>query len=190
MKSLLKQPPLRAQICCELLETVLDVDGHIIELGVYKGDTTYAMASILKEKKLSKRIIACDCFTGLPYSEGELQQGECRSSYLEFMMNTHDVQAYVVPIVGNIEYTLPSLATFRYCFAFLDLDLYKSTVVGIEHVLPRVRPGGIIGFHDYKFHRTPGIEKAVEELVRPSHGMTEIKHRNVADNLIFFRKEP
>jgi hypothetical protein len=48
-------------------------------------------------------------------------------------------------------------------FVFLDADhKYETIKADIQHWLPKIKPGGIIGGHDYS-QSFPGIPKAVNE---------------------------
>lgn len=183
-------PPTRAIECDKLLRLCLEknVVGDVMELGVSKGDTTSVLARTLKEIAPQRRYYACDTFGGLPYNEDLLQQGEWASTKEQFLENIGSAEN-VVPVVGTIEETLPRLAGRRkFCFAFLDLDLYKSTVFGTRWLIPNLSIGAIIGYHDYKFERTPGIERAIREeiLSRPDFQRVDIGRVN--DNLAFYKK--
>lgn len=153
------------------LSSALSVPGDVIEMGVFEGQTTIAMANVLKRVESSKRIYACDTYAGLPYDGIEdiddmLKAGECTASFEKFWNNIVDagVEDYVIPVPGLVEETLYSkLADKEFCFGFLDMDLYKPTSFATRYFLPRLNLGGIVGYHDYKFERCPGIEIVVDK---------------------------
>lgn len=51
-----------------------------------------------------------------------------------------------------------------FCFVHLDVDIYKSTLLGLEYFYERLVPGGSIVIDDYfEEHRYPGVKDAVDE---------------------------
>ena len=70
----------------------------------------------------------------------------------------------ITPIIGLVEETLPLYLKDKiFNFAWVDMDLYQPTSIAYKFLEERLSIGGIIGFHDYKFPRCPGIEKVVDE---------------------------
>jgi O-methyltransferase len=59
--------------------------------------------------------------------------------------------------------TAEGLESQKFCFVYLDADLYQSTKDGLDFFYPRMVPGGIIMFDDYGTSNWPGVEKAVRE---------------------------
>ncbi len=49
----------------------------------------------------------------------------------------------------------------RFSFVHLDVDLYESTLAGLEYFYPRLIPGGVILSHDYSI--LAGVKKAFED---------------------------
>jgi O-methyltransferase len=182
--------PIRSQVCQALLKLCLNLRGNVAELGVSSGVTTIAMARVLQAAQSDKKVYAFDTWEGLPYSEGDLRVGECACAYGAYNADViaAGVRDYVIDVPGKIEDSLASVHLSTICFAFFDLDLYESTRLGIDWILPRLITGALIGFHDYGFERTPGIKLAVDELI----SRQEFKQLNIGDtgdNIIFFRKD-
>lgn len=171
--------------CLSMLNSVRDVSGDVIELGVGFGGTSIPLALWMLENTPDKRLFACDTFSGLPYSEGGLIEGEwdCGERFIgaSRCLRLGNVRA----MRGRVEDTLPSIAHLRFCFAWLDLDLYLSTSAANEWLTDRISPGGIIGFHDYGFSRCPGIQKVVDEELKK----TKYEQVMLADSCIFFRRK-
>lgn len=163
--------PPRSLRAVEQLRLVSGLPGSVIELGVYRGTTTIALARYLKENSIKKKIYACDTFSGLPYDGKEgidpmLKKGESSSPYEVFWDNVvkNKVEEYIIPVHGRIEDTLyTKLPDEVYCLAFLDLDLYESTSFATRYLMPRIVLGGVMGFHDYRFEGCPGIEIVVDK---------------------------
>ena len=53
----------------------------------------------------------------------------------------------------------------------LDLDLYQSTLAGLEFSYPQLQPGGALVSHDYGDASEPGVKQALNDFLRgrPEH---------------------
>ena len=65
----------------------------------------------------------------------------------------------------------PSLRATRFQLVHLDLDLYQSTLAGLEFFYPRLQPGGAPVSHDYGDASEPGVKEAFNDFLRgrPEH---------------------
>lgn len=157
---------IRTNLCLEQFDTIKHLDGNLIELGVAFGATTFPLAK--EASKVNKLIYACDTFEGLPYDDSIITDWRCVKGEMnygkEFFANFLDYSVdNVVPVRGLVEDTLPTLEHDEFCFAWVDMDLYQPTSFAYKWLENRIVVGGIIGFHDYKFHRCPGIEVVVDK---------------------------
>lgn len=162
--------PKRTQRCLNLVNATYYVPGDIVELGVAEGKTSLALGLWLKQNGLNKKVYAFDTFKGLPYAggklDGDLRRGECNYPLEIFMARRSalELEDIVVPIVGLVEETLPKfLLDHLVSFAWLDMDLYAPTSLATKLLDPNLCLGSIIGYHDYGFHRTPGIKVVVDQ---------------------------
>jgi len=64
---------------------------------------------------------------------------------------------------GKVEVTIPSAAPGQIALLRLDTDWYESTRHELEHLYPRLSPGGILIIDDYGHWR--GARKAVDEYI-------------------------
>ena len=62
---------------------------------------------------------------------------------------------------GRVEETIPAAAPAQIALLRLDTDWYESTKHELEHLYPRLSPGGLLIIDDYGFWR--GARKAVDE---------------------------
>jgi len=60
----------------------------------------------------------------------------------------------------------PGLQAAQFQFVHLDLDLYRSTLAGLEFFYPRLLPGGVIVSHDYGDLTVPGVRQAFDDFLR------------------------
>lgn len=183
-----------------LAQVVLDkqIKGNVIELGV--GYNSLLMGALLKTYKIDKKVFACDCFRGLPYTDRKstgdslhtnLRRGECFQGDAENFMTEikkMNLETRVILVPGLIEETLESvLGTEKFCFAWCDVDLYKSTLVGYKFLEDRILEGGILGFHDYARPSCPGVTKVVNETLDKNKYKEIFRFR--MDTSIFFQRE-
>jgi len=61
--------------------------------------------------------------------------------------------------------TFKQILDKKFCFAYVDSDVYLSIKQCIEFLKNRMVSGGIIMFDDYNYRETPGCNKAVDELL-------------------------
>lgn len=68
-------------------------------------------------------------------------------------------------IKGMVEDTVPEQAPDRIAVLRLDTDWYESTKHELEHLWPRLQPGGVLIVDDYGHYA--GARKAVDEYFGP-----------------------
>lgn len=152
-----------------LVEECRGIPGDVIECGVYKGGATIALAKVIAGT--GKVIHACDTFEGMPRPtdhDNFHQQGDFSDTSLESVeqrWREAGVRDIIVPHRGLFQDTLPTMSDNRYCFAFLDADYYVSMLQALEHVYPRISPGGWIVVDDYGWIHCEGCKIAVDEFL-------------------------
>ncbi len=162
-----------------LAQQCSDIPGDIAELGVYRGASAKALASI----KGNKTLHLFDTFAGLPelYEDKDKaitpaafsQRGEEEVALHEgkFSAEYQDVCDYLSEYdnvafhVGLFPETAKGLEESRFSFVHLDADIYSSTLAGLEFFYPRLSPGGVLISHDYGTVSCPGVRKAFEEFM-------------------------
>jgi hypothetical protein len=171
----MEETPTRSKLCQLMLSQIQDIPGDVIELGIYRGHTTFILAQHVRDNNLNKRVYACDSFVGLPYTDKEsginspLVVGECKGDSIEIFtqrIKDNKFENIIIPIPGLFEDTLiPQLNNYQFCFAWIDPDLYKATSFAYKFLEERISVGGIIGFHDYHFYKCPGVDIVVDKEV-------------------------
>jgi hypothetical protein len=66
-------------------------------------------------------------------------------------------------VVGRVEDTIPEAAPSRIAILRLDTDWYESTRHELEHLYPRLSPGGVLLLDDYGYWE--GARRAVDEFL-------------------------
>jgi O-methyltransferase len=149
-----------------------NVDGDIVELGCYVGESSKFLMRTISETNSNKNLYLYDSFEGLPnLSEYEHNTG-WKSGTLKtnenVLINNFLQNELPIPIIHKgwfneiPEHKLPK----KISFAFLDGDFYQSIYSSLEKVYDLVEDGGYIIFHDYERVDLPGVKKAIEDFFK------------------------
>jgi hypothetical protein len=167
------------------------VPGDYVEFGVWKGRTFSHAYKLMHGLFPQMRFVACDSFKGLPMPTG-LDAVEGFSSHFyerqfacsreEFMQNVHregvDLER-VVTIEGWYDDTLNEETRSAHrldklAFAWIDCDLYESTVPVLKFITPMLSVGTVLLFDDWRcFRNLPdfGQQRAVREWLAGNPGL-------------------
>ena len=180
------------------VETVLqnDVDGDLIETGVWRGGSCIFMRAVLKVHGDTRRkVYAADSFEGLPRPDGkypaDMGDRHYAHPFLAVSQATveHNFRKYgllddqVVFIKGWFKDTLPTAPIGKLSVLRLDGDLYSSTIDVLNALYPKLSPGGFCIIDDYHLQ---GCKQAVNDY-RTEHGISE-RMLEIDDSGVFWRK--
>ena len=155
-----------------LLMYSLPLEGATIECGVYKGGVTAIMGALAG--LAGKSHYACDSFVGLPEHSSldpVHRQGDFSDTSIEAIRSGLDRLGLgeIVSLQRGWFYeTFARMDVDRFCFAHIDADYYESTVQCLNHIYPRLSPGGWIVFDDYDWHHCTGVKVAVDQFFTDS----------------------
>jgi O-methyltransferase len=134
--------------------------GCFAEVGVFRG----VSAEVICQAKLpDTEFYLFDTFEGLP------SPGEIDPRFKERMFSASD-QVVRARLKGYSRWTIfkglfPGTArpveNSRFSFVHLDVDLYDSTLAGLEFFWPRMLKGGILISHDYS--QCEGVHQAFKD---------------------------
>ncbi len=136
------------------------IDGAFAEVGVYKGETSGFIHLLAPEKLL----YLFDTFEGFPADfrdSWDLTKFQFKDTNLELVKKNLKNLKNIVFRKGIFPDTAKGLEHEKFAFVMLDLDLYKSTLAGLEFFYPRMERGGYIFMHDY-YSTEEGVPKAVQ----------------------------
>jgi hypothetical protein len=167
--------PLQALNIVEHLDHVLQqqLPGDVIECGIFQGVTSVLMAKLMDIRHSNKKLFLFDSFQGLPEPDRQVdasvrfQKGGWAASRkeVEVLLAKHKVLQRCVIFEGWFSATLPKLNDEQqFCFAYIDADLYSSTVACLQHLWKRIGLNSIAMFDDYH-HPSGGVRKALDEWV-------------------------
>jgi hypothetical protein len=175
----------------ELFKKILNVQGSIVECGVYKGGSLmlyYHLSSILEPYALTRKIIGFDTFEGFrSISEKDSELADEKmfsgSSYdiLKMAIKLGDMNRAIphIPkceiIRGDATVTIPEYRRNNpeliIALLYLDFDLYEPTKVALQEFLPLVPKGGIVAFDELNVKKWAGETGALKECL----GINKIK---------------
>lgn len=162
-----------------------NIEGCIVECGVWRGGMSSGMAEMLPRRK----VYLFDSFEGLPEAkeidgeaaiawqkniEGPWYFDNCKAEmdYAEKAMKQTNSEFKLIK--GWFNETLPK-ARFEEPIAILrlDADWYDSTIDCLKNLYPKVKKGGLIIFDDY--YAWDGCSKAVHDYLSEIKSITRIK---------------
>ncbi|MFF0087085.1 TylF/MycF/NovP-related O-methyltransferase [Streptomyces canus] len=156
-----------------------DVPGAVVELGCNAGLTSVLFASVILAEDPGRELHLFDSFEGLPAPSAHdayLKEGDCRTSPAELRASFAKWEL-PEPTVhpGWFDTTLEEGVPPQVAFAYLDSDFYESILISLEHVWPRLAPGGSIVIDDYcdaelnprAWNGLPGVKKACDDYFGP-----------------------
>ncbi len=154
------------------------VDGNLIETGVWRGGCCILMQGALTVLgETHRKVFVADSFEGLPKPDAAkytADAGDQHHTFEQLAVSLEEVRANfakynlladnVVFVKGFFEDTLPTLDTGPLAVLRLDGDMYGSTMVALEHLYPKLSPGGYLIVDDYG--AVPGCRRAVDDYRR------------------------
>lgn len=173
----------------ELFKKVLNVQGSIMECGVFHGGglmTWAQLSAILEPVNHQRKIIGFDTFSGFTDLAKEDEKGISEFSYkgglaadsyadLKRCIEIYDANRFVshiekVKLVkGDVSVTIPKFLKDNQhtvvSLLYLDFDVFTPTKVAIENFLPRMPKGSIIAFDELNVDSWPGEVLAVLKTV-------------------------
>ncbi|HMS32656.1 MAG TPA: TylF/MycF/NovP-related O-methyltransferase [Ignavibacteria bacterium] len=161
----------------ELYKMSQNINGEIVECGVFKGASLVRFAMFRKLFKSEKRIIGFDSFAEFPQTNFEedkklrdhivKEAGEQSISTDQMMevLRNKGCENDVELIPGDITVTIPEYIKenpdIRISLLNLDTDIYEPSVTILENLYPKLEKGGILILDDYNVF--PGETKAVDD---------------------------
>lgn len=173
----------------EIFKRVLEVQGSIIECGVYLGGglMTFAqLSAILEPVNHQRKIVGFDTFSGFTDLSEQDERGKSAHSRegglavdsyedLKRCIDLYDSNRSighipkVSPVKGDIRTTLPQYLEDNphtvVSLLYLDLDVFEPTKIAIELLVPRMPKGAVLAFDELNSDYWPGETLAVLETI-------------------------
>lgn len=159
----------------DMVESVADVEGDIVECGVSIGHGALLFSLLGEYVGTRRTYYGFDSFEGFPDPVAKDEKTpitgrgfwanppETVMKVLRDGRLTDDfIRGHIRLVKGWFNETLPSYEG-RIALLHLDCDLYDSYKIALETFYPKVQPGGVIMFDEYGDARWPGATKAIDE---------------------------
>ena len=133
----------RKEEVLKIASEICEIDGFILEFGVYSGTTINYISSLFEDHK----IYGFDSFEGLPE---DWRDGFPRESFK--LNKLPNVNENVELIKGWFDSSLPVFLSNNdgyIKFLHIDCDLYSSTKTIFKNLKDRIRKGTVIVFDEY-----------------------------------------
>ncbi|HEY1094127.1 MAG TPA: TylF/MycF/NovP-related O-methyltransferase [Glycomyces sp.] len=170
------------------LSTVLSyrIPGQVIEVGCNAGHTSVWLQQIIGEFGPGRELHLFDSFEGLPERSdhdsllegGDLavSEAEVKANFIEWGLPLPHIHK------GWFEDALPTACPSQVSFAYLDGDYYDSILTSLEHVYPRLSPGGVMLIDDYcdrernpqAWDGFPGVKRACDDYFADRDGAVDV----------------
>jgi hypothetical protein len=158
-----------------------EIEGAIVECGVWKGGSVAAIArTLLQLQDVRRDLYLFDTFEGMsePTSNDSDYSGKqasellqenpsfrCGDAPVDFVKNVLSKIGYPEErlrfVKGKVEETIPASAPDSISLLRLDTDWYESTKHELVHLFPRLSHNGVIIIDDYGHWR--GSRRACDE---------------------------
>ena len=159
--------PYEAYMVHSIAKSQRELDGDMVEVGVYQGGS----AKLICEVKGDRKLFLFDTFVGLPelsdtdthFGKKHWKKNQFNDTSLEAVKDYLSLYENVDIIKGEFPKTADNIRNSKFSFVHLDVDLYRSTIECLKFFYPRLVNGGIILVHDY---HSDGIQKAFKEFLQ------------------------
>jgi len=139
------------------------LDGDMAEVGVFQGGG----AKIICRFKGEAVLHLFDTFEGMPATDQARdyhRKGDFSQTSLELVQSRLKAFANIVYHKGYFPETAlaSDVASKTFSFVHLDMDIFQSTLDGLEFFYPRLVEGGFLLSHDYATASCPGVKAAFD----------------------------
>jgi len=169
----------------DLFRQILEVQGAVVECGVHKGNSLFLynhLSTILEPYSFNRKIIGFDTFEGFRSissdDQDKLSEADFSDTNVDFLSSWAGLQDKNRPvshiekmelIQGDATITIPEYVAQNphliVAMLYLDFDIYKPTKVALDHLLPLVPKGGIVGLDEINCKKWQGETIALKEVL-------------------------
>ncbi|MGO9014973.1 MAG: TylF/MycF/NovP-related O-methyltransferase [Dissulfurispiraceae bacterium] len=183
----------------ELFKQIYELPGVIIDLGVYRGSSTFTWAKLCEifcPTDVRKVVYGFDSFEGFPslakedgdenvevdrkaggFATGTSIERDLHLAQKALSADKHIKHLNRIDLIkGDMVRTIPEFVKakghgLRVTLLNIDCDLYEPTKVALENFAPMMVKGGIIILDEYALETFGGESKAVDEYFQEHFGM-------------------
>ena len=148
----------------------LNLDGDLVECGVYKGFCSFFLVNYLDFGNMDRSFYLYDTFAGIPeaYKEGSpvhdgaYSEPNLLSDATERFASFNNVKV----IEGVVPEVLEGVSPEKIAFLHLDMNSALSELGALEVLFDCIVPGGMIVFDDYGWQSYRAQKQAEDEFMR------------------------
>lgn len=174
----------------ELFKLVEHTPGWLVECGIYRGFSFFALGKFLEIFCMgdkTRKVLGFDNFKGfegLSPQDGppdphvtRVQGGANPSAFRDDFFKLLELcnEDAFAPwskrfevVEGDVTRTIPEYCELnpglRISLLHLDIDVYRPVYVALEHLYPKVVPGGVVVLDEYAHHDWPGESQAIQDV--------------------------
>lgn len=158
------------------------IPGVFVECGVWRGGSVMAAALTFLRVEDPRELWLYDTFEGMTrpderdvdyngvpalneWTDGQVYQSLGPETSFDAVRDAVASTSYDMSLVtmvrGKVEDTIPGDVPPSIAILRLDTDWYESTIHELEHLYPRLSPGGVLIIDDYGYYT--GARQAVDE---------------------------
>jgi predicted O-methyltransferase YrrM len=168
-RSLVTTPKL-ANLYLIMKYALQNVPGDIIEFGSYRGGSALFMARLLRIWGSTKKVFACDTYTGMPLTDETIDLhriGDFSDVNINEIVAARDAAGLadqLVIVKGLFEDTFPDVKEGRsFSLVHVDCDIYQPIKYILREVDGSLSQGAYVAFDDPLFGSCLGAMEACEE---------------------------
>lgn len=163
-----------------------NIEGDLIETGVWRGGATIFMRALLKVYNINDKVVwVADSFAGLPKSDEKkytMDKGDKHYTKKQLVVSLDQVKNnfskyglldnQVKFLKGFFKNTLPNAPIQKLSLLRLDGDMYESTMDALTNLYSKLSVGGFIIIDDW--NSVKGCKMAVEDFRKENRIKDEI----------------
>ena len=179
-----RQEITKALVRIDLFKKILDVQGSVVECGVYKGNSLFLYAhlsSILEPFNFNRKIIGFDTFEGFrsldkEHDDKNLSESDFSETDYDLLTQFAEIESQnravshikkISLVKGDATETIPDFVSKNshliIALLYIDFDIYAPTKTALEYLLPLVPKGGIVAFDELNYDKWFGETVALKE---------------------------
>ena len=177
--SLFKRTRLNSLYYWALAACSLSKTANIVELGCWRGHSSYMILQAMKEGESTGKLFIFDSFEGGLSSKteedfhlGDRPNQKSVSFEAKLFASTevglHDALrgfSNYLTFPGWIPDRFQEVADQEFCLIHIDVDLYEPIMQSLEFFYSRLVEGGMIVVDDYGYSQFPGAKRAVDDFL-------------------------
>ena len=161
----------------EVIESIKNIPGDIIEFGVWNGNTALLIKKVLDIKKIKKKMFLFDHFKGLqhfskkdPNSSIKFKKKyEGNKLKIKKIIKFFNLKNIKIIDKDATKVSSKDFKNFKFCLVILDMDLYFPTKQVLNAIEKRISSRGKILFDEANKKLWEGEKKAMNEFLKSNN---------------------